>query len=425
MKAKKLLTRLICALTVLWSPYLRAQTEDIVGADNPIVQKLRHDMVRVAGGTFMMGATEEQVDEAQVCEKPVHAVTLSTFLIGKYEVTQQQWQTIMGYNPSDNQGETLPVENVTWNECHEFIKRLNNLTGCHFRLPSEAEWEYAARGGVRSQRYKYSGSNNIDNVAWYDYAHFDWEQEGEDGQSSVLPSAEIYHTHSVGEKTSNELGLFDMSGNVGEWCNDWADWDNGKNVYTEDSVTDPKGLSNGTVCVVRGGSFLDQEQSCRVSSRSGMSPDSASKTIGFRLALDVSATAPSLQLVVVKKDGTESRFPLNRYPKVCVMDKNILIESEGQILTFETENTERIYYEPYIVTNIKNNETDEPFITINGKDVVLNNLTANATVEIYDINGQLLRSVKASQIVQMSLAKYPVGVYVVKANEKTFKILNR
>jgi len=152
-------------------------------------------MVFVEGGTFMMGATSEQESDAFDWEKPAHRVTLSDFYIGKYEVTQAQWKAVMGSNPSYFKGDNLPVERVSWGDCQEFIRKLNERTGLTFRLPTEAEWDYAARGGNRSRGYKYSGSDDPDEVAWY------WDNSG-------------IKTHPVGQKRANELGLYDMSGNV-------------------------------------------------------------------------------------------------------------------------------------------------------------------------------------------------------------------
>ena len=167
-------------------------------ATNPIIAELVNNMVYVAGGTFQMGDWSSGV----LNEVPAHNVTLSSFYIGKYEVTQEQWQAVMGSNPSYFKGAKRPVENVSWGDCQVFIRRLNLLTGKKFRLPTEAEWEYAARGGNKSRGYTCSGSNTIGVVAW-----------------SLSNSND--KTHEVATKAPNELGIYDMSGNVWEWCEDW------------------------------------------------------------------------------------------------------------------------------------------------------------------------------------------------------------
>jgi formylglycine-generating enzyme required for sulfatase activity len=218
-------------------------------------------MVFVQGGTFIMGCTDEQGNDCKNDEIPRHAITVSSFNIGKYEVTQRQWKLIMnGNNPSQNKGDNLPVEYVSWDEVQEFIFRLNNLTGKQYRLPTEAEWEYAARGGNKSQSYKYSGSNNLTNVAWYD------------GNSNGL-------THPVGTKLPNELGIYDMSGNVFEWCSDWY------GAYSASAQQNPTGPSSGTRHIIRGGSWIHESLRCRVSYRSAHEPNERFDSLGFRLVL--------------------------------------------------------------------------------------------------------------------------------------------
>ncbi|GHT29262.1 hypothetical protein AGMMS49574_05550 [Bacteroidia bacterium] len=218
------------------------------------------EMVYVQGGTFSMGCSGEQGGDCHGSEKPLHSVTVSSFNIGKYEVTQAQWKQIMGSNPSYFKGDNLPVESVSWEDVQEFISKLNAATGKRYRLPTEAEWEYAARGGNRSQGYKYSGSNNLNNVAWYV------------GNSSSK-------THPVGAKSPNELGVYDMSGNVWEWCSDWYD------NYNSSSQTNPTGPSTGSYRVLRGGSWYDFAKYCRVSYRDGSTPGDRGRSVGFRLVL--------------------------------------------------------------------------------------------------------------------------------------------
>ncbi len=211
------------------------------------VNGIKYNMVRVEGGTFRMGATAEQDCDAYDIEKPVHSVTLSGYYIGKTEVTQALWKAVMGSNPSEFKGDNLPVENVSWYDCQEFIRKLNSLTGQNFRLPTEAEWEFACRGGNNSRGYKYSGSNYIDNVAWYT------DNSGD-------------KTHPVATKLPNELGIYDMSGNVWEWCSDLYD------KYSSGAQTNPKGPESGSRRVGRGGGWCNLAGSCRSSFRSDDNP---------------------------------------------------------------------------------------------------------------------------------------------------------
>lgn len=220
-------------------------------------------MIAVEGGTFTMGATSEQGDDAYDWEKPAHSVTLSSYSIGETEVTQALWQAVMGSNPSNFSGSNKPVESVSWNDCQDFISKLNSMTGQNFRLPTEAEWEYAARGGNKSQGYKYAGSNTIDNVAWY------YENS----------SSSEYSTHNVATKQANELGIYDMSGNVLEWCQDWYD------SYSSGSQTNPTGPVSGFNRVYRGGSWGSRAGGCRVSYRNYGGPTSRNYDQGLRLAL--------------------------------------------------------------------------------------------------------------------------------------------
>ena len=224
------------------------------------VNGVSFEMVYVEGGTFVMGATSEQGSDAYDNEKPVHSVTLSGYYIGKCEVTQELWEAVMGSNPSNFKGAQNPVERVSWNDCQNFIKKLNSLTGRTFRLPTEAEWEYAARGGNKSLHYKYSGSGNIGDVARY------WDNSGK-------------KTHAVGTKSPNELGIYDMSGNVMEWCSDWYGY------YSAGAQTNPQGPSSGSYRVLRGGSWFISARDCRVSDRFNVDPDSSGSGDGLRLVL--------------------------------------------------------------------------------------------------------------------------------------------
>ena len=224
------------------------------------VKGVSFEMVYVEGGSFDMGATSEQGSDAYSEEYPVHSVTLSDYYIGECEVTQEMWEAVMGSNPSNFKGAQNPVERVSWNDCQNFIKKLNSLTGRTFRLPTEAEWEYAARGGNKSRHYKYSGSDNIDDVAWHD---------GNSGGS----------THAVGTKAANELGIYDLSGNVWEWCSDWYGF------YSAGAQTNPQGPSSDSCRVLRGGSWGNDARGCRVSNRNLSGPGNSNGHSGLRLVL--------------------------------------------------------------------------------------------------------------------------------------------
>ena len=215
-------------------------------------------MVFVQGGTFKMGS-----DDGEASEKPIHNVTLSSYYIGKYEVTQKQWRDIMGTDPSNFKNcDDCPVENVSWNDVQEFLEKLNQKIGKKYRLPTEAEWEYAARGGNKSKGYTYAGSNNIENVAWHS-------------------TNSGYKTHEIAKKQENEIGLYDMSGNVWEWCSDWY----GRSYYENTLENNPTGASSGSSHVLRGGSWAGYPTLCRVARRYYDVPNDRDMDLGFRVAL--------------------------------------------------------------------------------------------------------------------------------------------
>lgn len=226
----------------------------------PVKDGINIEMIKVEAGTFMMGATKE-VKEPYKIELPAHEVLLTEdYYIGKYEVTQALWNVVMDSKYSTNDGDLLPKNYVSWNDCQEFIEKQNKITGLKFRLPTEAEWEYAARGGKKSKRYLYSGSNNVLDVAWYD------------GNSSNK-------RHPVGTKQANELGIFDMGGNVSEWCQDlWGQ-------YQNDSQINPLGSSAGTKHVIRGGNYFFDIRICYLSYRMFAESNYKDAFGGFRLAL--------------------------------------------------------------------------------------------------------------------------------------------
>lgn len=242
-----------------------------------VTNTLKYPLTGVDGGSFMMGGTAEQGEDTYDDEFPVHRVTVRDFFIGTYPVTQGLWREVMGSLPSKITGnmrnDNFPMIYVSWKNCQEFISKLNRrrsemdlaeFSSWRFRLPTEAEWEYAARGGNKSRGYKYAGSNDIEKVAWY-----------YDGETSYEQVAQ------VGMLEPNELGIYDMNGNVFEWCSDWYD----KDYYKNSPTSDPRGPASGSNRVVRGGCYRNLPWHCRVSARDGMSPDAADNCFGFRLVL--------------------------------------------------------------------------------------------------------------------------------------------
>lgn len=222
------------------------------------VNGVEFTMMPVEGGTFMMGNEYGEGDEM-----PVHEVKLNSFAIGQTEVTQELWEAVMEINPSNWKGPKLPVENVTKADCLAFIAKLNQLTGLQFRLPTEAEWEYAARGGNQANDFIfYSGSNELEDVAWFS-------------------SNSERMTHEVATKAPNSLGIYDMSGNVWEWCQDWYD----SSYYASSPIDNPTGPTTGSICVKRGGGWNNGAPSCRVSNRHDNPQTSSYDDSGFRLAL--------------------------------------------------------------------------------------------------------------------------------------------
>ncbi len=271
-----LLTALLPTFISVMSTFAQTRTYTVVGETHMVKDGMlisygnapnaSFKMVDIEGGTFMMGATSEQ-NSPLADEKPAHKVTLSDFYISETEVTQDLWKAVMYENPSyfiTGDG-NLPVDNVSWEDCQIFIRKLNAKTelqrpkGCVFRLPTEAEWEFAARGGTKSKGTMYAGSNDPDQVAW-----------------CAINSGKV--THAVGTKAPNELGLYDMSGNVYEWCSDYF------GSYSSESQTNPTGPATGEKVVVRGASWYHSIRDCRVSARLSINPTKAYDSLGIRLA---------------------------------------------------------------------------------------------------------------------------------------------
>ncbi|MDB5282486.1 MAG: Sulphatase-modifying factor protein [Bacteroidota bacterium] len=218
------------------------------------------NMMLVSAGKFKMGSDKGNADE-----KPIHEVSLKSFYISKYEVTQQQWVAVMGKNPSYFKDCPLcPVDNISWVDAIKFISKLNEAAGQHYRLPTEAEWEYAARGGNESSGNEYSGSNTIDDVGWTNR------------NSSKK-------THPVGTKMPNELAIYDMTGNVAEWCSDWYD----ERYYTISPSDNPQGPRDGNWHVLRGGSWFCFDVESRIAYRNYPYSEYRMFTLGLRLAKDL------------------------------------------------------------------------------------------------------------------------------------------
>ena len=259
-------------LLLVFCCYLWGTTSEVYAQNKElkiIVNDMAFTMIFVEGGSFTMGCPSEEEYNCFDSEDPQHLVSISNYYIGQTEVTQTLWNSVVDRNPSFFEGDSLPVENVSWYDCQNFILKLNKLTGKSFRLPTEAEWEYAARGGKFHETCDYSGSNEIGIVAWNWYNSVD--------------SSGFYTTHSVKTLLPNALGIYDMSGNVSEWCNDWYD----ENYYEMSPSNNPLGPVSGEKRVMRGGSWLSVDD-CRVSRRRALAPSYSGCRygFGFRLVLD-------------------------------------------------------------------------------------------------------------------------------------------
>jgi formylglycine-generating enzyme required for sulfatase activity len=245
----------LCAQSFLNHTTFRVNDKELTVAGVPF------KMIAVQGGTFLMGATLDQYRKSRKDEYPVRRVAVNTFYMGETEVTQELWKAVMGQNISANQNPKAPVEMVSWNDCQLFIEKLNQLTGMAFRLPTEAEWEFAARGGAFSGHWLFAGDDFLDGLGWF-----------EQNASTSMP---------VKQKLPNEIGLYDMSGNVAEWCSDWY------GDYAVDNQSNPAGPDNGEDKCVRGGHWKDANNSARVAVRSALNPILSNNFIGLRLVADI------------------------------------------------------------------------------------------------------------------------------------------
>ena len=323
-------------------------------------------MIDIMGGTFLMGAQfnnrngdnyDADADMSLYKESPVHEVTLSNYSIGETEVTQELWKAVMGTNPSMTAtGNKKPVEYVTYNECQTFIQTLNQLTGKNFRLPTEAEWEFAARGGTQSNHYKWAGTSSATNVK--DYV---WYAGGS------TPGYANGTTHDVKNKQPNELGLYDMSGNVWEWCADWYDPD----YYSTSPQNDPKGPAMGNYHTVRGGSWNTNAKYCRVSTRNAKDEYYRDKEIGLRLALGESSTTTTYTLSISATGNGAAMY-----------DINYLRNSSWSFTVSEGTNA-TITFTPDYGYRIKTVKVNGSTVSVNSNnEYTVSNIYRNTTVEV-------------------------------------------
>jgi formylglycine-generating enzyme required for sulfatase activity len=240
----------------------QTSTSDAVAMRNEVIQRLHKNMVYIKGGYFNMGCTREHGGDCRMDERPAHLVHLDDFYMNKFEVTRDEWHAIMGIKDGQTY-ECLrcPMGNLSRDNAVAFINKLNSLSGKKYRLPTEAEWEFAARGGLKSKGFKFSGSNSLDSVGWYE-----------------MNAGDL--VHEVGRKSPNELGLYDMSGNVYEWCSDWY----GENYYKYGITENPKGPELASFRILRGGCFRHSASECRVAKRGTYNGSKSQETFGFRLA---------------------------------------------------------------------------------------------------------------------------------------------
>lgn len=352
----------------------------------------------------MMGATDGYGYDD---ETPVHQVTLSSYRICKYEVTQKLWNLVMEDNPSTSIGDSLPVNNISWNDTQIFISKLNEISGRKFRLPTEAEWEFAARGGHygtdlgSGNGYQYSGGYN--NIEPMDSSV--WHSENSDN-----------NPHAVGTKKPNELGIYDMSGNVCEYVQDYYS----RTSYTEEEQINPKGVESGDARIYRGGSFERPSWQCRLASRFGSTPTERRTECGFRLTLD----APVYVEIWFLKTDKNQMFEMSNVGMLVAVDDSItfnILDIYGNVLAdsvtevqFTLGKSELTSVEPTFAE--RNN-----FIRsiVNDKITLIG---AKGIVNLYNASGIQISSIQANPnetIIDVSFL--PSGIYVINCENQSFK----
>lgn len=366
-------------------------------AINRFVQTLKF----VEGGVFTMGGSNKQDEMTKAEELPAHQVTLSSYYIGRYEVTRDLWKVIMGTDPVQKGDNLLPVANISWSDCQDFINKLNRLSEHTFRLPTEAEWEYAATGGRNARTTIYAGSNKIDSVACYGSEKCD----------------------SVAQRSANELGLYDMSGNVAEWCQDY---------YGNYSVLDQTNpcADFGSERVVRGGAFDNSADKCRVTARSHQPENAKSDRIGFRLMMEKDNGNP-YKLLLLKKDGSLTEYMVDKRPKMTIKGLYLHVESEGEELLFNYSEVSSIKFEkmpePTSIDMLTIDNLSSNNLKWNGAILVLSHLPAGLPVQVFSIDGKQIASLEtdANGTCRFNTFGLATGVYILKYNNTTCKILKR
>ena len=285
----------------------RLQVPDSLRTLTMEVNGVAWTMQRVEGGSFVMGATREQYDPDTYTDKPAHLVFMSPFYIATTEVTYRLWKAVMPDREtlSPSGYPEHPISYVNWHDCREFVRRLDSITGLPFRLPTEAEWEYAARGGEHGRAFRFAGDNCADSVGWLYSCSGNW-------------------THPVARKRPNELGLYDMTGNVAEWCNDLF------GAYQLTTLPDPQGADTGTCRVVRGGSYDECEANSHLSVRRWYKPETTAGYIGFRVAF----TLPDDPVIALQAATTSD--------KTLPLVKNLRVK--GRKMHFALVPCEQPYY---------------------------------------------------------------------------------